>query len=88
MTRSEFMLQYRKWTKSIGLKIAPPIEEKRITLYICDLFESEDTLIGQIYYAVPIYTDKLHVFNYSMRTVWEKNSKGDTGDILEETYTL
>lgn len=88
MTRSEFMLQYRNWTKSIGLKMPPPIQEKRITLCICDLFESEDTLIGQIYYAVPVYTDKLHIFNYSMRTVWKKNSRGDTGGILEESYTI
>lgn len=88
MTQSELTTQYKQWAGGIGLKKPPVLEKKRITLYIRDLFESDDLLIGQIHYAVPVYTDKLHVFKYSMRTVWMKNSKGDTADILDETYTV
>ena len=88
MNRNELQINYKKWAESIGVKRPPSLQKKRITLFMRDVLDTKDILIGQIYYAVPVYTNKLNIFNYSLQTIWKKDWKDDTKTVLDEFYSV
>lgn len=88
MNRNELQVSYKKWAESLGVKRPPSLQKKRITLFMRDVLDTQDILIGQIYYAVPVYTNKLNIFTYSLQTIWKKDWKDDTKTVLDEFYSV
>ena len=88
MNRNELQISYKKWAESLGVRRPPSLQKKRITLFVKDVLDTEDILIGRIYYAVPVYTNKLNIFNYSLQTIWKKDWKDDTKTVLDEFYSV
>ena len=39
-------------------------------------------------YAVAVHTDHVHVFLFSVQTVWQLDAKDDTGEVLDERYRV
>lgn len=39
-------------------------------------------------YAVAVHTDHVHVFLFSVQTVWQLDAQGDAGKVLDERYRV
>lgn len=88
MTYQQLNQKFLAWALLIGAESQTLEGSTPIVLLTRELEESERHLVGEIFFAVSLYTDRLHTFLYSERTTWLKDERGDTNEPLSEVYEV
>lgn len=85
MCNSEMRKELNNWADSVGVELQGL---QPIHLFTKDVEDTREILVGEIFYALAVSTDRLHMIVYSERTAWRKNTAGDTGEACDEAYMV
>ena len=88
MTKEQIRTTLDRWTERVG---HTPFEnglDNATLLLSYDDKQTSTTLSTVAVYAVAVHTDHVHVFLFSVQTVWQLDKRGNTGKVLDERYRV
>ena len=86
MTKEQIRTKFDRWAERVG---HTPLEndlDNTTLLLSYDDKQTSTTLSTVAVYAVAVHTDHVHVFLFSVQTVWQLDAQNDTGKVLDERY--
>ena len=86
MTKEQIITKFDRWTERVW---HTPLEndlDNAPLLLSYDDKQTSTTLSTVAVYAVAVHTDHVHVFLFSVQTVWQLDAQDDTGKVLDERY--
>ena len=86
MTKEQIRTKFDRWAERVG---HTPLEndlDNAPLLLSYDDKQTSTTLSTVAVYAVAVHTDHVHVFLFSVQTVWQLDAQDDTGKVLDERY--
>ncbi|MDY4255733.1 MAG: hypothetical protein SOX69_08450 [Oscillospiraceae bacterium] len=88
MTKEQIRTKFDRWAERVG---HTPLEndlDNTTLLLSYDDKQTSTTLSTVAVYAVAVHTDHVHVFLFSVQTVWQLDAQNDTGKVLDERYRV
>ena len=88
MTKEKIRTKFDRWAERVG---HTPLEndlDNAVLLLSYDDKQTSTTLSTVAVYAVAVHTDHVHVFLFSVQTVWQLDAQDDTGKVLDERYRV
>ena len=88
MTKEQIRTKFDRWAERVG---HTPLEnglDNTTLLLSYDDKQTSTTLSTVAAYAVAVHTDHVHVFLFSVQTVWQLDAQNDTGKVLDERYRV
>ena len=88
MTKEQIRTKFDRWAERVG---HTPLEndlDNTTLLLSYDNKQTSTTLSTVAVYAVAVHTDHVHVFLFSVQTVWQLDAQDDTGKVLDERYRV
>ena len=88
MTKEQIRTKFDRWAERVG---HTPLEndlDNTTLLLSYDNKQTSTTLSTVAVYAVAVHTDHVHVFLFSVQTVWQLDAQNDTGKVLDERYRV
>ena len=88
MTKEHIRTKFDRWAERVG---NTPLEndlDNATILLSYDDKQTSTTLSTVAVYAVAVHTDHVHVFLFSVQTVWQLDEQDDTGKVLDERYRV
>lgn len=88
MTKEQIRTKFDCWSERVG---HTPFEnglDNATILLSYDDKQTSTTLSTVAVYAVAVHTDHVHVFLFSVQTVWQLDAQDDTGKVLDERYRV
>lgn len=86
MTKEQIRTKFDRWAERVE---HTPLEndlDNATLLLPYDDKQTSTTLSTVAVYAVAVHTDHVHVFLFSVQTVWQLDAQGDAGKVLDERY--
>lgn len=86
MTKEQIRTKFGRWAERVG---HTPFEngfDNAMLLLSYDDKQTSATLSTVAVYAIAVHTDHVHVFLFSVQTVWQLDAQDDTGKVLDERY--
>ena len=88
MTKEQIRTKFDRWAERVG---HTPFEnglDNATLLLSYDDKQTSTTLSTVAVYAVAVHTDHVRVFLFSVRTAWQLDERGNTGEALDERYRV
>lgn len=88
MTKEQMKIKFDRWAERV---VHTPFEnglDNATLLLSYNDKQTSTTLSTVAVYAVAVHTDRVHVFLFSARTVWQLDAQDDTGEVLDERYRV
>ena len=88
MTKEQIRTKFDHWAERVG---HTPLEndlDNATLLLSYDDKQTSITLSTVAVYAVAVHTYHVHVFLFSVQTVWQLDKRGNTGKVLDERYRV
>ena len=88
MTKEQIRTKFDRWAERVG---HTPLEndlDNTTLLLSYDDKQTSTTFSTVAVYAVAVHTDHVHVFLFSVQTVWQLDAQDDTGKVLDERYRV
>ena len=88
MTKEQIRTKFDHWAERVG---HTPLEndlDNTTLLLSYDDKQTSTTLSTVAVYAVAVHTDHVHVFLFSVQTVWQLDKRGNTSKVLDERYRV
>ena len=88
MTKEQIRTKFDRWAERVW---HTPLEndlDNATLLLSYDDKQTSTTLSTVAVYAVAVHTDHMHVFMFSVQTVWQLDAQDDTGKVLDERYRV
>ena len=88
MTKEQIRTKFDRWAERVG---HTPFEnglDNATLLLSYDDKQTSTTFSTVAVYAVAVHTDHVHVFLFSVQTVWRLDAQDDTGKVLDERYRV
>lgn len=88
MTKEQMKIKFDRWAERVGhTPFENGLDNATLLLSYNDK-QTSTTLSTVAVYAVAVHTDRVHVFLFSARTVWQLDAQDDTGEVLDERYRV
>ena len=88
MTKEQIRTKFDRWAERVGHTPFKDDLDNAALLLSYDDKQTSTTLSTVAVYAVAVHTDHVHVFLFSVRTVWQLDAQDDTGKVLDERYRV
>lgn len=88
MTKEQIRTKFDRWTERVGHTPLKNDLDNATLLLSYDDKQTSTTLSTVAVYAVAVHTNHVHVFLFSVQTVWQLDERGDAGETLEENFKL
>ena len=88
MTKEQIRTKFDRWAERVGHKPFENDLDNATLLLSYDDKQTSTTLSTVAVYAVAVHTDHMHVFLFSVQTVWQLDAQDDTGKVLDERYRV
>ena len=88
MTKEQIRTKFDRWAERVGYTPFENDLDNAALLLSYDDKQTSATLSTVAVYAVAVHTNHVHVFLFSMQTVWQLDERGDTGKVLDERYRV
>lgn len=88
MTKEQIRTKFYRWAERVGHKPLENNLDNATLLLSYDDKQTSTTLSTVAVYSVAVHTDHVHVFLFSMQTVWQLDAQDDTGKVLDERYRV
>lgn len=88
MTKEQIRTKFDRWAERVGHKPFENDLDNATLLLSYDDKQTSITLSTVAVYAVAVHTDHVHVFLFSVQTVWQLDAQDDTGKVLDERYKV
>ena len=88
MTKEQIRTKFDRWAERVGHKPLENDLDNATLLLSYDDKQTSTTLSTVAVYAVAVHTDHVHVFLFSVQTVWQLDAQNDTGKVLDERYRV
>lgn len=88
MTKEQIRTKFDRWAERVG---HTPLEndfDNATLLLSYDDKQTSTTFSTVAVYAVAVHIDHVHVFLLSVRTAWQLDERGNTGEVLDERYRV
>lgn len=88
MTKEQIRTKFDRWAERVG---HTPLEndlDNATLLLSYDDKQTSTTFSTVAVYAVAVHTDHVHVFLFSVQTVWQLDAQGDADKVLDERYRV
>ena len=88
MTKEQIRTKFDRWTERVGHTPLKNDLDNATLLLSYDDKQTSTTLSTVAVYAVAVHTNHVHVFLFSVQTVWQLDERGDAGKVLDERYRI
>lgn len=88
MTKEQIRTKFDRWAERVGHTPFENDLDNAPLLLSYDDKQTSTTLSTVAVYAVAVHTDHVHVFLFSVQTVWQLDAQDDTGKVLDERYRV
>ena len=88
MTKEQIRTKFDRWAERVGHTLFENDLDNTTLLLSYDDKQTSTTLSTVAVYAVAVHTDHVHVFLFSVQTVWQLDAQNDTGKVLDERYRV
>lgn len=88
MTKEQIRTKFDCWAERVEHTPFENDLDNATLLLSYDDKQTSTTLSTVAVYAVAVHTDHVHVFLFSVQTVWQLDAKDDTGEVLDERYRV
>ena len=88
MTKEQIRTKFDRWAERVGHTPFKDDLDNAVLLLSYDDKQTSTTLSTVAVYAIAVHTDHVHVFLFSVRTVWQLDAQDDTGEVLDERYRV
>ena len=88
MTKEQMKIKFYRWAERVGHTPFENGHDNATLLLSYNDKQTSTTLSTVAVYAVAVHTDRVHVFLFSARTVWQLDAQDDTGEVLDERYRV
>lgn len=88
MTKEQIRTKFDRWTERVGHTPLKNDLDNATLLLSYDDKQTSTTLSTVAVYAVAVHTNHVHVFLFSVQTVWQLDERGDAGKVLDERYRV
>lgn len=88
MTKEQIRTKFDRWAERVGHTPFKDDLDNAVLLLPYGDKQTSTTLSTVAVYAVAVHTDHVHVFLFSVQTVWQLDERGDTGEVLDERYRV
>lgn len=88
MTKEQIITKFDHWAERVGHTPFENDLDNTTLLLSYDDKQTSTTLSTVAVYAVAVHTDHVHVFLFSVQTVWQLDAQNDTGKVLDERYRV
>lgn len=88
MTKEQIVTKFDHWAERVGHTPFENDLDNTTLLLSYDDKQTSTTLSTVAVYAVAVHTDHVHVFLFSVQTVWQLDAQNDTGKVLDERYRV
>ncbi len=88
MTKEQIRTKFDRWAERVGHTPFKDDLDNAVLLLSYDDKQTSTTLSTVAVYAVAVHTDHVHVFLFSVQTVWQLDAQDDTGKVLDERYRV
>lgn len=88
MTKEQIRTKFDRWTERVGHTPLKNDLDNATLLLSYDDKQTSTTLSTVAVYAVAVHTNHVHVFLFSVQTVWQLDKRGDAGKVLDERYRV
>ena len=88
MTKEQIRTKFDRWAERVGHTPFKDDLDNAALLLSYDDKQTSTTLSTVAVYAVAVHTDHVHVFLFSVQTVWQLDAQDDTGKVLDERYRV
>ena len=88
MTKEQIRTKFDRWAERVGHTPFENDLDNTTLLLSYDDKQTSTTLSTVAVYAVAVHTDHVHVFLFSVQTVWQLDAQNDTGKVLDERYRV
>lgn len=88
MTKEQIGTKFDHWAERVGHTPFENDLDNAPLLLSYDDKQTSTTLSTVAVYAVAVHTDHVHVFLFSVQTVWQLDAQDDTGKVLDERYRV
>ncbi|WP_316518734.1 hypothetical protein [Neglectibacter sp. CSJ-5] len=88
MTKEQMKIKFDRWTERVGHTPFENDLDNATLLLSYDDKQTSTTLSTVAVYAVAVHMNRVHLFLYTVRTTWQLDARGDTGEVLDERYRV
>lgn len=88
MTKEQIRTKFDRWTERVGHTPLKNDLDNATLLLSYDDKQTSTTLSTVAVYAIAVHTNHVHVFLFSVQTVWQLDERGNTGKVLDERYRV
>lgn len=88
MTKEQIRTKFDRWAERVGHTLFENDLDNTTLLLSYDDKQTSTTLSTVAVYAIAVHTDHVHVFLFSVQTVWQLDAQNDTGKVLDERYKV
>lgn len=88
MTKEQIRTKFDRWAERVGYTPLENDLDNATLLLSYDDKQTSTTFSTVAVYAVAVHTDHVHVFLFSVQTVWQLDAQDDTGKVLDERYRI
>ena len=88
MTKEQIRTKFDRWAERVGHTPFENDLDNTTLLLSYDDKQTSTTFSTVAVYAVAVHTDHVHVFLFSVQTVWQLDKRGNTGKVLDERYRV
>ena len=88
MTKEQIRTKFDRWAERVGHTPFENDLDNATLLLSYDDKQTSTTFSTVAVYAVAVHTDHVHVFLFSVQTVWQLDARGDAGKLLDERYRV
>lgn len=88
MTKEQIRTKFDRWAERVGYTPFENDLDNATLLLSYDDKQTSTTFSTVAVYAVAVHTDHVHVFLFSVQTVWQLDAQDDTGKVLDERYRV
>lgn len=89
MTKEQIRTKFDRWAERVGhTPLENDLDNATLLLSYDDKQTSTTFSTVAVVYAVAVHTDHVHVFLFSVQTVWQLDAQGDADKVLDERYRV
>ena len=88
MTKEQIRTKFDRWAERVEHTPFENDLDNATLLLSYDDKQTSTTFSTVTVYAVAVHTDHVHVFLFSVQTVWQLDAQDDTGKVLDERYKV
>lgn len=88
MTKDELYQKYKRWATRCHTAAMCCDIDNAVQLTSYSVNQTAETVSDVAVRAIAVHTDRVHVFLFAVRVIWQKDEDGDPEKLLSENFKL